>query len=178
METQVHPLESYFHELVQQTFEQKLGMTDPDITSYLSRMLCDFSEPDNVFRLHDAQGKRIEDLNEMALAADPVYGTASSFDEEREVRRYMGDYALFIAGMCHDVVKPATDAKTDGPTLAELIEAGKQSYYIVSQFNVFEHQQEAPMFAQLSEDFERCLLGLALVREQLNDQHFTALPQV
>ena len=51
--------------------------------------------------------------------------------------------------------------------MGELIRAGKESYYIVSQFNLFEYEQEAPLFARLSDWFERCILGLTLVREQL-----------
>jgi len=30
-----------------------------------------------------------------------------------------------------------------------LIRAGKESYFIVSQFNLFEYEQEAPLFARL-----------------------------
>ena len=52
--------------------------------------------------------------------------------------------------------------------MSELIRAGKESYFIVSQFNLFEYEQEAPLFARLSDWFERCILGLALVREDLS----------
>ena len=63
---------------------------------------------------------------------------------------------------------PGSRRRNPHPSLGELIHAGKESYYIVSQFNLFEYEQEAPLFARLSDGFERCLLGLALVREQLN----------
>jgi hypothetical protein len=53
-------------------------------------------------------------------------------------------------------------------SLEELISAGKKSYFIVSQFNMFEYEQEAPLFARLSDRFERCILGLTLVREELS----------
>ena len=53
------------------------------------------------------------------------------------------------------------------PSLGELIRAGKESYYIVSQFNLYEYEQEAPLFARLSDSFERCILGLTLVRDEL-----------
>ncbi len=33
------------------------------------------------------------------MAADPVNGTAASFDAERAMRKYIGDYALFVGGM-------------------------------------------------------------------------------
>lgn len=37
----------------------------------------------------------------------------------------------------------------------------------MSQFNLFEYEQEAPLFARLSDRFEHCILGLTLVREEL-----------
>lgn len=177
MATQTHPLESYFQTLVQSTFETKAGLHDAEIAAYVARMLCDFSDANNVFRLRDETGRRLEDLKEMARAADPVFGTAVSFDEERAVRRYMGDYTLFVAGMCHDVVRSGSAMHEDGPTLAELIEIGKESYSIVSQFNVFEYEKEAPLFARLANDFERCILGLALVREEMADNKVPLPPE-
>jgi hypothetical protein len=178
MQTQVHPLESFFNSVVQSTFETKLGLHDPEMIAYVTRLLCEFSEPDSVFRLHDATGKRIETLEEMVRASDPVHGTAASFEEEREVRKYICDYALFVAGMCHDVVKPDSSSQQDGPTLAELIEVGKESCYIVSQFNVFEFEKEAPLFVRLTKEYERCILGLAMVREELGDNKLSASPEI
>ena len=55
-----------------------------------------------------------------------------------------------------------------------LIEAGKESYYIVSQFNLFEYAREAPLFEKLAERFETCVHGINLVRGELDKLH--ALP--
>ena len=40
----------------------------------------------------------------MVLAADPVNGTAPSFDAERALRKHIGDYALFVAGMYPEAI--------------------------------------------------------------------------
>ncbi len=170
MQTAVHPLESFLHEMVRTTYEGKLGLKDPEISAYVARVLCDFSEPDNLFRLRDETGERIEDLQEMQHAADPVLGTATSFDAERATRKYIGDYAMFVAGMCHDILKADLEVPVDGPTVSELISAGKESYYIVSQFNLCEYEKEAPLFARLSENFEHCILGLAMMREEMGEK--------
>ena len=170
MKTQIHPLESYFHEIIRDTCENKLGMDDQTLVSYLARLLAEFSVPDNIYRLHDAKGRRLELLTEMVHASDPVYGTASSFVEERTLRKYVGDYALFVSGMCYDVVKSAASSPGGGPTLAELIATGKESYYIVSQFNVFEFEKEAPLYLRLCDEFERSILALAFVREELAER--------
>ena len=166
MQVQSHPLEPFFHEAVRSSYEGRLGL-DPAITSYVSRMLCDFSEADNLFRLHDTKGRRIEKLDEMVRASDPIHGTARSFVAERAIRKYIGDYTLFIAGMCPEAIASEPNPESLKPTLAELISIGKESYYIVSQFNVFEYEQEAPLFGKLSSVFEHCILGLAIARRDL-----------
>ena len=106
----------------------------------------------------------------MMRAADPVHGTAASFDEERALRKHIGDYALFVAGMYPEATGSERRRRRRQPSLEELIRAGKESYYIVSQFNLFEYEQEAPLFARLSDRFERCILGLTLVRDEFAAQ--------
>ncbi len=175
MQTQANPLEPFFLQAVRDSYEGKLGLHDPDVINYVARVLCDFSETDSLFRGPDGAGHPMEELQAMTLASDPVNGSAPSFDAERAMRRYLGDYALFVAGM----VPEAIDTGSVGehlrrPTLGELIKLGKESYFIVSQFNVFEYKKEAPLFTRLSDQFERYILGLALVREEMGKR--LALP--
>ena len=49
----------------------------------------------------------------------------------------------------------------------DFIQAGKESYAIVSSFDQFEYRGEAPLFRGLSENFELCVAGLNLVKEEL-----------
>lgn len=175
MQTQGHPLEPFFHQVVRNSYEGKLGLNDPDVTGYVAHLLCEFAEAKNLYKVRDNQGHPVEELEAMMLAADPVNGSAPSFDAERSVRKYIGDYALFVSGMYPQAAVPGR-RRGPHPSLSELIRAGKESYFIVSQFNLFEYEQEAPLFARLSDWFERCILGLALVREELNKRK--ALPPV
>jgi hypothetical protein len=168
MQAQAHPLEPFFQQAVRNSYEGKLGLHDPDVTSYVARLLCEFSQADNLYKVRDEMGHPIEELEEMLLAADPVHGTAPSFDAERALRKYIGDYSLFVAGMYPEATGSSRRLRRHYPSLTELIRAGKESYFIVSQFNLFEYEQEAPLFARLSDGFERCILGLTLVREELD----------
>jgi hypothetical protein len=174
MESQTHPLEPFFQQAVRNSYEGKLGMHDPDVTGYVARLLCEFSEVERLYQVRDAMGHPIEELEAMMLAADPVNGTATSFDAERSVRKHIGDYALFVSGMYPEAMVPGRRRRGAHSSLPELIRAGKESYFIVSQFNLFEYEQEASLFARLSDSFERCILGLALIREDLNKRK--ALP--
>jgi hypothetical protein len=177
MQTPAHPLESFFLHEVTTIFEGKLGLNDPELSAYVSRVLCQFSEDDSLFLQRGLHGHSIEELVGMMRAADPVYGTAPSFDAERATRKYIGDYCLFVAGMVPEAIDLEHDNRNRRPTLGELIRAGKESYYVVSQFNVFEYRREAPLFARLTEQFERYVLGLALVREELGKRLALAAPQ-
>jgi len=175
MHTQTHhPLEPFFQQAVRDSYEGKLGLHDPDVIGYVSRVLCDFSDADCLFKARDAAGHAKDELDAMMLASDPVHGTAPSFDAERAMRKYIGDYSLFVAGMVPEAIDSGAEDKERRPTLGELIKAGKESYFIVSQFNVFEYKKEAALFTRLSEQFERYILGLALVREEMGKR--LALP--
>jgi len=174
MQTQAHPLEPFFQQAVRDSYEGKLGLHDPDVIAYVSRVLCDFSEANSLFKARDAAGHPKDELDAMIVASDPVNRTSLSFDAERAMRKYIGDYALFVAGMVPEAIDSGASDMNRRPTLGELIRAGKESYFIVSQFNVFEYKKEAPLFARLSDQFERYILGLALVREEMGKR--LALP--
>jgi hypothetical protein len=178
MQDQHHPLEPFFQQAVRNSYDGKLGLNDPDVTNYVARLLCEFSEAENLYKVRDETGRPIEELEEMVVASDPVHGTAASFDEERALRKHIGDYALFVAGMYPEAMGSGRRLRHHFPTLSDLIRAGKESYFIVSQFNLFEYQQEAPLFARLSDGFERCILGLTLVREELTPRKALPPPRI
>jgi hypothetical protein len=178
MQDQTHPLEPFFQQVVRNSYEGKLGLNDPDVTGYVAHLLCEFSQAENLYKLRDANGHFVEELDAMLLAADPINGTAPSFDAERSVRKHIGDYALFVGGMYPEAIAPGRRRRSPQPTLGELVRAGTESYFIVSKFNLFEYEQEAPLFARLSDSFERCLLGLSLVREDLDRRKALPPPMV
>lgn len=162
-----HPLSAFFQQAVRNSYEGRLGLHDPIVTDYVSQLLCDFTRSDKLYELRDAAGKPVSGLEQMIAAADPVHGAAPNFDAERRVRKHIGDYALFVAGMYPE---SSQQHRRYHATFPQLVAAGKESYYIVSQFNLFEYEQEAPLFGRLSDWFERCILGLTLVREELGNR--------
>jgi hypothetical protein len=170
MEEHLIPQESslrqLFHEVVFDCYESRLGMHDKEISTYVADMLTEFCRAENVYRIRDARGKPLQAIGEMLVASDPVHGTASSFGEEREVRKHIGDYTLFFTGMYPDSIRRSRPQP--GESYFELVRAGKESYYIVSQFDLFEYAEEAPFFARLADSFESCIYGLTLVRGELD----------
>lgn len=160
-----HPLRQLFHEVVADCYATHCEIEDPELTTYIGDLLTEFSAAENLYRIRDAEGRPVKAVKDMVLAADPVFGAAASFDEEREVRRHIGDYALFATGMYPESMH--LWRHSGDSSFLEMVNTGKESYYIVSQFDLFEYKSEAPLFARLSEDFERCMYGLNQVREEL-----------
>jgi hypothetical protein len=161
-----HPLRQLFHEVVAGCYATHSGISDPEITSYIGDLLTEFTATEKLYRIRDAEGRPLRAIQEMVRASDPIFGGAASFDEEREVRRHIGDYALFATGMYPESMHLWRHSGES--SFVEMVRAGKESYYIVSQFDLFEYESEAPLFARLSEDFERCMYGLGRVREELD----------
>jgi hypothetical protein len=161
-----HPLRQLFHEVVAGCYHRHSGIDDPELTSYVGDLLTEFTAAENLYRIRDPEGKPVLDLHAMIAASDPVFGVAASFDEERKVRRHIGDYALFATGMYPESTQLWRHTGDSG--FVEMVKTGKESYYIVSQFDLFEYRDEAPLFGRLSDEFERCMDGLKHVREELD----------
>lgn len=176
MQEQTHPLELFFQQAVRNVYEGKLGLSDPAVTAYVARLLCEFSDAKKLYSVRDEMGRPIEELTDMLQAADPVLGSAKSFDQERAVRKHIGDFALFVGGMYPEASESNRRRRRHQPSLEELIHTGKESYYIVSQFNLFEYEKEAPLFARLADGFERCILGLTMVREEIGPKKKLLMP--
>jgi hypothetical protein len=168
MQTEAHPLEPFFQQMVRNSYAGKLGMHDTAISNYVAHLLCEFSEADKLYKVRDEEGKPIHALDAMVRAADPVHGTAASFDAERAVRKHIGDYALFVSGMYPESMEAPRSRRLGQQSYEELVSVGKESYYIVSQFDLEEYADEAPMFRRLAGWFDRCTYGLRLVREELS----------
>ncbi|HVJ08865.1 MAG TPA: hypothetical protein VM554_10800 [Acidisarcina sp.] len=168
-----HPLCKLFHELVTNTYGH-IGIFDQELADYVSRLLIDFCNSDHLYTVRDAHGRPLKEVAEMLVASDPVHGTAASFDAEREVRKHIGDYTLFLTGMYPESMHLWRSPQRE--SFVEMVRAGKESYYIVSTFDLFEYADEAPLFARLSRYFERCIYGLTLVREELALRSPGALP--
>jgi hypothetical protein len=167
-----HPLQQLFLELVRRHYSEDVGLRDAAVCHYVAGVLTDFCETENLYKIRDAQGRRLDDVGEMLLESDPVYGPAPSFDRERQVRKHIGDYSLFFTGMFPEAINHFRLRRQRLENLIDFMKAGKESYYIVSKFDQFEYAKIAPLFARLAQDFERCVVGLNMVKNELQEmQH-------
>jgi hypothetical protein len=167
-----HPLQQLFKELVARHYAEQIGIRDPQIVGYVAHLLADFIQVDQMYKIRNATGKPLSDVGEMLIESDPVYGPAPSFDRERQVRKHIGDYTLFFAGMFPESINHFRLRRQRVENFVEWVKAGKESYYIVSKFEHFEYTKVAPLFARLSNNFEQCVYGLNMVKNDLQEmQH-------
>jgi hypothetical protein len=167
-----HPLQQLFQDLVGRHYAEEIGIRDPQIVAYVSHLLAEFCEADQFYKIHDQFNRPLADVGEMLLESDPVYGPAPSFDRERQVRKHIGDYTLFLAGMFPEGINHFRLRRQRLENFVEWVKAGKESYYIVSKFEHFEYAKVAPLFASLSRNFEGCVYGLNMVKNDLEEmQH-------
>jgi hypothetical protein len=160
------PLRRFFTELVECNY-QDIGMRQPEIHSYVATLLTEFCESDNLYKIKNTEGRPLMDVGEMLLESDPIYGPAPSFDRERQVRKHIGDYALFFTGMFPESLNRLRLRHSRLENFIDFVKAGKESYFIVSQFEYFEYAKVAPLFRRMSNEFERMVYGLNQVKNDL-----------
>jgi DNA-directed RNA polymerase subunit RPC12/RpoP len=156
-----HPLRRLFAELV-----GKELTWDREVAAYVSDLLIDFVHVDNLYWIRNYRGKGLEEVGEMLVESNPLLD-APSFEREREVRKHIGDYTLFLTGLFpeHVAALPRRGLRLD--SFIDYMKAGKESYQIVAAFNQFEYRQVAPLFRRLAEQFEYCVHGLNRVKRDL-----------
>ena len=157
-----HPLRRLFAGYTEQTFVTLLGVGDPRLIDYLSELLARFIHLDTVYRLRNAQGRRLEEVAEMVIEAE---GMPPAGRTRREVYRHIGDFTLFWTGVYPEAVNRLRSALSKDYFI-DYCQQGKRSYYIASTFEEDAYREEAPVLRRLSEDFELCAYGLNQVRRE------------
>jgi hypothetical protein len=165
--SQDHPLARMFEEMVRRHFVEDLQLHDAAVAQYVSGVLVDFTRTENLYRIHNLQGRPLKDVAEMLVASNPLLD-APSFDRERAVRKHVGDFTLFFTGLFPEAVASLPRFRPLSlDAFIDYIAAGKESYAVVAAFDLFEYEQEAPLFRQLSDHFEQCVFGLNLVKREI-----------
>jgi hypothetical protein len=167
-----HPLRQLLAEKIAQHFRTEVGLRDEEIWAYLTNLLTEFCDARSLYALKNAQGRSLDDVGEMLLESDPIFGQAASFDRERQVRKHIGDFTLFYSGMFPESINRFRLRRQRLESLIDFVHAGKESYFIVSQFDQMEYRKVAPLFGRLSQQFESCVFGLNLVRQELTEMQY------
>jgi hypothetical protein len=171
-----HPLRRLFR--IALDFGFSLNPTNrAEVVDYIEEeILSEFLHVDNLYKIKDVSGNRVEDIAEM-LAEGDVLLNATSFSREFQVHKHIGDYTLFMLGMfpeslSHKRGKEFILGRLVVPeaSLSEYyVLQGKRSYQIASEFT---HKE---LFLELSLNFLFYKNVLDLVRiylESIRNKEF------
>ena len=171
--SRTHPLRTLFQHLVRGNFRRGAQLDDAEVADYVSDMLTNFTHVENLYRVRNAKGQRLTDVAEMLVESNPLLD-APSFDRERAVRKHVGDFTLFYTGLFPEAVGALPRLRPlSVDTFVDYVAAGKESYRVVSAFNMYEYRAEAPLFGKLAYHFEQCVHGLNLVKRDLEQMQGT-----
>jgi hypothetical protein len=152
-----HPLRSLFHAMTEASFEQ-VGMPDMELMIYVTGVLIDFVHVDHLYRIRDAQGRRLEYLFELQLESEQ--GDAA---HARETQKHLGDYSLFMVGMFPEHLQRRRRAVSPAYYVAQ----GKSAYALVSAIDGL--RPSAALFRKLAEHFETCVQALNVGKTYFQD---------
>ncbi|MFQ5960330.1 MAG: hypothetical protein ACE5MG_02965 [Candidatus Methylomirabilales bacterium] len=167
-----HPLRQLVAVVTERCFFEGLGWPDHAVIRYLVEILVDFSHIDSLYKIRNAQGRRVEDVVEMLIEGDLCHH-ATGLERQRQVHKHIGDYTLFMTGLFPEWIRRMKQqrALASPDALLDYVETGKRSYRIASEFSDGAHAGEVPLFRKLSEHFELCVFGLGYVRADLKRLH-------
>jgi len=114
-----------FRALTEMSFEQ-IDLRDRELIRYVADLLVEFMHVDNLFRLRDQQGRRLDHLVDMLL---DLHDQAPA--DEREARKHIGDYTLFIVGLYPESLTRRRRAVSPEYYIAQ----GKEAYLIVAEMD-------------------------------------------
>lgn len=160
-------LRRFFDRVVHRSFGD-LALGDDPAADYLSDLLTRFARTENLYpagSLPDlrsgARGRRLESVAEVLLEIQRAWEIDSPHFNpvrERELRRHIGDYTLFMTGLFRERVERLS-------ITGYYIREGQRSYRFVSEHDRADARPEARLFRALADRFEGYVSALNYMRK-------------
>jgi hypothetical protein len=139
-------LHEFFLTMARKSFNE-LGVGDETVVGYVAGLLTEFARCDRLYPLRDPNGKAIDSVVEAQIEAARSQPSQQSLTQARELRKYLGDYTLFMSGLFR------THVERTG-VLDYYFEEGRRSYWAVSELDLSLYRTGFLFFQQLSKNFE------------------------
>lgn len=136
----------------------EIGLAEREIIEYVSDVLSGFARSDHLYRLRSLEGKSIDSVVEMLVKLTPASQGRTTIERQRDLRKYVGDYALFMSGMFRAYV-------TRGGYLDYYLKEGPRAYRSVSQLDLSLYRTGFLLFEELAKNFEFYSGGLDYLRK-------------
>lgn len=139
-------LQKVFLDLTRRSFWQ-LGIHDASVAGYVADVLSEFASADSLYRMRSRTGRKLESVAEMIAESDAGLSKENRLLRERALRKYLGDYTLFMSGMFRSYVEGRG-------FLDYYVEEGRRSYRTVSELDLSLYRTGFILFQELSKKFE------------------------
>ena len=157
-----HPIRQLFLQLTERGMGQ-LHLHDRDTIQYITNLLTEFVNFENMYRIKDETGHRVEYLFDMLRQASSEMSPSS----RRDCYKHLGDLTLFNLGLFPE--RLTYGRSTVSPEY--YAQAGRRSYTIVAEIESYA-RGSTTVYRKLSEQFEQCVVGLNWVKLYINDPFY------
>jgi hypothetical protein len=144
-----HPttrLHDFFHALSRKTFAE-LGMPDDQVVAYVAALLTEFASANRVHGPHTTGPHTLGTVVAMLMQRQKEAANPTTIIGTRELRKYVGDYTLFMSGLFRAHVERTGD-------LDFYLSEGRRSYWAVSELDLSLTRTGFLFFQQMSRNFE------------------------
>lgn len=139
-------LHGFFLNLTRQSFWQ-LGINDATVARYVADVLTDFARADSLYRVRSRAGKKLDSVVEILAESRRETAQENRLLRERALRKYLGDYTLFMSGIFRAHVEKSG-------SLDYYLREGSRSYWTVSELDLSLYRTGFILFQELSKKFE------------------------
>jgi len=148
-------LREFFHSMARQSFAE-LGVDDEAVVGYVATVMTEFARADRLYAVSTENRRAVDRAERILLESRGMPNNAPCLT--REMRKYVGDYTLFMSGLFR------THVEKRG-ALAYYLEQGRRAYWEVSELDLSLYRAGFLLFQQLSKNFEYYSGALAYMRE-------------
>ena len=156
-----HPIRRFFKELTERGMGQ-LNLRDPETIQYLTDLLTEFVQIENMYRFRVESGRQLRYVFEMLTQTS----SEMSPTVRRDCYKHLGDLTLFNLGLFPESL--TYGRHTLSPDY--YAEAGRRSYTIVAEMD--SSRRSTVVYRKLSEHVEPCVCGLNWVKVYINDPFY------
>ena len=145
-------LQGFFLDMTQRCFSE-LGIRDTEVTGYVADVLAEFARSDRLYRVRSRRNQKLDSVVQMLAAEEEMAAEEETLSgentlmRERRLRKYLGDYTLFMSGFFRSHVE-------SGGYLNYYLKEGSRSYWKVSEVDLSLYRTGFLLFQELSEKFE------------------------
>ena len=157
-------LRGFFGDIVRSSFWQ-LGINDSTVAGYVADVLTEFARADNLYKIRAEGGRKVDSVVGMLSQQPDPSGEETDLLRERSLRKYVGDYALFMSGIFRKYIEGKG-------SLDYYIQEGSRSYWTVSELDLALYRTGYYLYQELSTKFEYYSGALDFMRKT----HFAAAP--